>query len=101
MVVVRLSAFFICFDPGIVASFPPKAWAWTLPSSPRSLLDQRRGREVDAKAATPDGHRVKLAQVEIRGQFVVLISPVALNRTQWEKTGIGHGCVVFGIAGHA
>src|SRR5262249_26467302 len=46
-----------------------------------ALLDQlqRRGGEVDAEAVAPDGNHPVLAQVHLRGEFVVLVPLVALE----------------------
>src|SRR5215831_20620721 len=55
--------------------------------------------EIDAKAATPDGHRLVRGEIHLRWHRVVLIADIALQGPEVYEARGGHGVIVGGIRG--
>ena len=60
---------------------------------------ERGGSEVDSEAAAPDGYRAILREVHVRGNVVVLVSHVALERRQSHVARARHGRIILGVCG--
>jgi len=63
------------------------------------IIHQWCGAKVDAKPGAPDGHGAILFQVYVGGNIVILVADVALQNTQFDKTGTLHGVVVLCVRG--